>query len=109
MENLFPILFSEIMLVVEVDTYQAEYIFLVSYTQQKDGSCFHIHSVSLCLFIVELSSLMLKNIDQQCGHSCHFSLVVFMCLPFWGFVDVILSVTCIFVGAASFFWLKFSF
>ncbi|KAL6058359.1 hypothetical protein STEG23_024198, partial [Scotinomys teguina] len=33
--------------------------------KQKDGSCFHIHSVSLCLFISELSPLILREINVQ--------------------------------------------
>jgi hypothetical protein len=37
----------------------------VSTVQKKDGSCFNILSVSLCLFIGELSPLMLRNITDQ--------------------------------------------
>ncbi|KAL6041511.1 hypothetical protein STEG23_029399 [Scotinomys teguina] len=33
--------------------------------KQKDGSCFRIHSVSLCLFIGELSLLILREINVQ--------------------------------------------
>jgi hypothetical protein len=33
--------------------------------QQDDGSCLHIHSVSLCLCIGELSPLMLRDINDQ--------------------------------------------
>jgi hypothetical protein len=33
--------------------------------KQNDGSCFHIHSVSLCLFNEELSPLMLGDINDQ--------------------------------------------
>ncbi|KAL6036526.1 hypothetical protein STEG23_003914 [Scotinomys teguina] len=35
--------------------------------KQKDGSCFRIHSVSLCLFIGELSPLILREINVQVG------------------------------------------
>jgi hypothetical protein len=37
----------------------------VSCMQPNDVSCFCIHSVSLCLFIGELSPLMLGNINDQ--------------------------------------------
>ena len=35
----------------------------VSCIQQKDGSCIHIHSLSLCLFVGELS--LLRDINEQ--------------------------------------------
>ena len=37
----------------------------VSCMQQKDGFCFHIQSVSLCLFIGELSPFILRDINDQ--------------------------------------------
>jgi hypothetical protein len=37
----------------------------VSYMQQNVGSCLHIQSFSLCLFIGELGPLMLKNIRDH--------------------------------------------
>ena len=37
----------------------------VSCMQQKDGSCFCIHSVSLCLFIGKLSPLILRDNNDQ--------------------------------------------
>lgn len=38
----------------------------VSWVLQKNGSCFGIHSVSLCLFIWTLRQLMLRDINEQC-------------------------------------------
>jgi hypothetical protein len=37
----------------------------ISCMQQNAGSCFHIHSVSLCPFIEELSPLILRDIKDQ--------------------------------------------
>lgn len=37
----------------------------VSAMQQRNGFCFHIHSVTLCPFIRELSSLILTGINDQ--------------------------------------------
>ena len=37
----------------------------VSCKQQNVGSCFHIQSLSLCLFIGELSPLILNDINYQ--------------------------------------------
>ena len=37
----------------------------VSCMQQNDGSCLYIQSASLCLFISELSLLMLRDINDQ--------------------------------------------
>lgn len=37
----------------------------VSALQQRNGSCFHIHSVTLYPFIRELSSLILTDINDQ--------------------------------------------
>ena len=37
----------------------------VSYMQQKDGFYFRIRSVSLCLFISELSPFILRDINDQ--------------------------------------------
>ena len=37
----------------------------ISFLQQKDGFCFHIKSVSLCLFIGELSPFILRDINDQ--------------------------------------------
>jgi hypothetical protein len=36
----------------------------ISCMQQNAGSCLHIQSVSLCLFIGELSPLMLRDIKE---------------------------------------------
>jgi hypothetical protein len=33
--------------------------------QNNDGSCFHIHSASPCRFIVQLSPLILRDINDQ--------------------------------------------
>jgi hypothetical protein len=37
----------------------------VHYIHHNDGSWFHIHSVSQCLFIGELSPLMGRDINDQ--------------------------------------------
>ena len=50
----------------------------VSCMQQNDGSCFHIHSVSLCLFIGELSSLILRTINDK-----QLLLLPFPCCCWW--------------------------
>ena len=42
-------------------------------------------------------------------NSCYFLEVVFVCFPSLGFVDVRLSVACVFLGAVSFLGLEFSF
>ena len=57
LENLFPALYSEVMFI-----FVAEVCF--SYAA-ADGSCVCAHSVSLCLFIRELSPLMLSNINDK--------------------------------------------
>ena len=36
----------------------------VSYKQKNVGSCFHIHSLNLCLFIGELRPLILSDINN---------------------------------------------
>ena len=41
--------------------------------------------------------------------SCYFSVVVFVWFPSLGFAGMKLSVACVFVGAASFLGLEFSF
>ena len=38
---------------------------MVEQTQQNVGSCFRIQSLSLCLFIGELSPLILSDINDQ--------------------------------------------
>lgn len=45
----------------------------VSWLQQKYGSCFLVHAVSLCYFIGELRSLVLRVIN-----SCYFVVMVFL-------------------------------
>ena len=37
----------------------------VSFMQQKDGFCFPIQSVSLCVFIGELSPFTLRDVNDQ--------------------------------------------
>ena len=37
----------------------------VSYMKQNAGSCLHIKSISLCLFIVDLSPLILRDIKKK--------------------------------------------
>ena len=57
LENLFPTLYSEQMSIFVVEC--------VSCKQQNVGSCFRIQSLSLCLFIGELSPLILSDINDQ--------------------------------------------
>ena len=38
----------------------------VSSIQQKNGSCFQIHYVHLCLFIEKLRAPVLRDINEQC-------------------------------------------
>ena len=49
--------FTQVMSVFEIKVY-----FLYN---QKAGSCFHIHSLSLCLFIGKLSPLIVRDINDQ--------------------------------------------
>ena len=76
----------------------------VSCMQQKDGSCFHIHSVSVCLFIGELSPLILRNINDQWLINLVIFLVV-VCVFCW---CEVICIIC-FHGCSSFLALDFSF
>ena len=62
------------------------------------GSCFSIQSVTLCLFIDELSTLILKDINDQWLLIPVILLVVVVCVCFLslGFVGVRLSIVCVF-------------
>lgn len=52
-------------------------LMFVSCVQQKYGSCFHIHFVSLCLFIGKLSLLILRDTNnQEAGHRTGGSLTI---------------------------------
>ena len=45
--------------------------------QKKDGSCFHIHSVSLCLFIGEIEFVDVERYQRQMiVNSCYFVVIV---------------------------------
>ena len=80
----------------------------VSCIQQKVGSCFCIHSLSLCLFIGELSPLILRDINDPCLLIPVISLVVMIvCFPFLGFADGSLSISYIFVCVVSILGLCF--
>jgi hypothetical protein len=54
LENRFPSFYSEV-----VSVFVTEVCF------QNAGSCLRIHSFSLCLFIGELSPLMLRDIKEK--------------------------------------------
>ena len=67
----------------------------VSCKQQNSGSCCHFHSLNLCLFIGELGSLILSNInDQWFLTSVIFLVVVFVCFPSLSYVGGGLSEVC---------------
>ena len=51
--------------------------------KKKNGSCFFIHSVSLCLFTGELRPLMLREINVFVD-ICYFVVVVCVCFPSFG-------------------------
>ena len=82
--------------------------------QKKDGFSFHIQSVSLCLFIGELSSFTLRDINDQWLLSPvnfvfivgNVNLCVFSSL---GFAAMKPSIVCVFVGVTNFLGLEFSF
>ena len=88
------------------------YLFLrlrcVSYMQKKDGFFFHIQSVSLCLFIGELSLFTLKDINDQWWLS-PITLVFIVddvnlsFFPFLGFASMRPSIVCVFVAVVNFF------
>jgi hypothetical protein len=66
----------------------------ISCMEQRDGSCFYIH-VSLCLFIGELSPLILRDINSQ-WLLISVILVVVVMVAVWVCVCVCVCV--------SFFW-----
>ena len=88
----------------------------LSWMQQKDGSCFCIHSITLCLCIGELSPLILRDINNQwllipitllllvvvCVNVC-------VCFPSCGFPHVRLFISCVFMDIVNFLGLEFSF
>ena len=57
LENCFLAFYSEVISVFSVR--------FVSFMKQNAGSCLHIKSFSLCLFIVELSPLILRDIKKK--------------------------------------------
>ena len=84
----------------------------ISYMQQNAGSCLGIQSVSLCLFIGELGTLILRDIkDRRLLVPEMFVFVgVLMCLwfsPFGFIMRCVLS--CFFFGVGTFLVLEFSF
>ena len=73
---------------------------------------FYILSVSLCLFIDKLSSLILRDINDQYlliplifGFGCGGC----VCVSFLGFAAVRLHIACVFMGTVNFIGLEFSF
>ena len=78
--------------------------------QQNAGSYLHIESVSLCLFIGELSPLMLRDIrDQGWLLSVTFvgrGEIIPVCFSSFGFV-VKKLIFCFFMGIVSFLVLDF--
>jgi hypothetical protein len=74
---------------------------------QNDASCFCIHSVSLCLFIGDMSALMLRDInDQRLLIPVILMLVVIVCVVFTG---VKLFIFCVFLCVVNLLGLEFSF
>ncbi|KAL6048962.1 hypothetical protein STEG23_028086 [Scotinomys teguina] len=67
--------------------------------KQKDGSCFRIHSVSLCLFIGELSPLILSWYSSPSSIPIIHRLGLFMVSQiswtfcFMTFLDLVFSLT----------------
>ena len=74
----------------------------LSCMQQNAGSCLRIQSVSLCLFIRELSSLMLRDIKEKWLLLPVIFVVrgriMFVWLSSFGFVERLLS--CFFLGCS---------
>ena len=82
-------------------------VFLVCSRMQNDASCFCIHSVSLCLFIGDMSALMLRDInDQRLLIPVILMLVVIVCVVFTG---VKLFIFCVFLCVVNLLGLEFSF
>ena len=52
----------------------------VSCMQQNYGFCFHIHSVSLCLFIGDLAPLILRNFNDKWYYFLEFVFRVCVCV-----------------------------
>ena len=89
--------------------------------EQKNGFCFHIQSVSLCLFIVELSPFIIRPVITSSSYCVVVAVVVVvvcgdgggsdvvLCFYSLGFAGVGLSVSSVFMGVANFLGLEFSF
>ena len=82
--------------------------------QKKDGFWFHIHPVTLCLFIGELSLFTLRDInDKWLLSPVNLVFIVGdanLCVfPSLGIAAMRSSIVCVFVGAANFLGLEFSF
>lgn len=56
----------------------SRFLFLFVCLFQREGSCFSIHSLSLCLFIGELSPLKWRVSMYSFVDSCYFAVVVYM-------------------------------
>jgi hypothetical protein len=79
--------------------------------QQNDGSFFHIHSVGLRLLIGELSSLMLRDTnDQWLLIPIFLMLVVWVCVffPYFIFAGMELFISCNFLGVVNLLGLEIS-
>ena len=77
--------------------------------QQNVGSCFPRHSVSLCLFIGELSPLILRNNKEKSLFPVIFVVrvgILFMWLSYFRFVERLLS--CFFNSIVSLLLLEVS-
>ena len=76
---------------------------------QNAGFCFHIHSLSLCLFIGELRPLILSYINDQwlLAQLSFGSAVVYF--HSWGYAGRGKSDICVVVGVVSFLELRISF
>ena len=84
---------------------------------QNDASCFNMHSLSLCLFIWELSPLILRDINHQIlllavilillvvVMVMEVVVVVCVCIPL--FFCIIFRIFCLFVDIYIFLSLEF--
>lgn len=71
------------------------------YLQQKDASCFHIQSVSLCFFIRELRPMILRDIKEQ--HLLILVIIIVVVPSSSWCNDLGLFILCIFLFAPYFF------
>lgn len=93
LQYLFPIFSHEVMSIWYWSMFSVcLFCFLM---QQKNGSYFHIHSLSLCILTGELRPLTMKDISNKsvfilvvCDCVCVYVGAVWMCL--WVYVSVLL-------------------